>query len=260
LTDLKRRGEWAENAGAGTPRPRFAVGHSRQEGTSSLRQVPCFAHAVLGALLIAAVADAGTIRGTLRIASAGPAAAPKLNAYPGSAGAIAGAHGQRRGEVTDAVVYVAKVPAGAESALAARRQPRPTLAQKNEAFVPRVVPVAAGTAVDFPNLDPIYHNVFSLSPPRRFDLGKYPRGQSRSVVFPRPGLVHVFCDIHSNMAAFVLVLPHHAFTQPAADGAWTLEGLPPGRYELRAWHPDVPEMVRTVDLPESGEARLDLTF
>lgn len=225
-----------------------------------MRHLPRFTHAVIAGLLLASAAHAGAIRGTLRISSAGPGAAPKLNAYPGSAGAIAGAHGPRHGQVTDAVVYVTRVPAAAESVLAARRLPRPKLAQKNEAFVPRVVPIAAGMAVDFPNLDPIYHNVFSLSPPRRFDLGKYPRGQSRSVVFPRPGLVQVFCDIHSNMAAFVLVLPNHAFAQPAADGAWALEGLPAGRYELRAWHPDLPELVRNVDLPASGDARIELTF
>src|SRR5262249_60604428 len=89
-----------------------------------------------------------------------------------------------RGLVTDAVLYL-ESPA-AEPAHAAAT-PHPKLAQKGQAFEPRVVVVAAGGTVDFPNLDPIYHNVFSVSPTRRFDLGKYPRGQSRSITFPKPG-------------------------------------------------------------------------
>lgn len=218
---------------------------------------------VLLVVLFGARADsvvAGVIRGTLVVPTRSEASPPAMNPYPGRASSMTGVQPRTRGLATDAVVYVDQVPARAESVLAATRAPVPRLAQKDQAFVPRVLAIAVGTRVDFPNLDPIYHNVFSLSPPRRFDLGKYPRGQSRTVVFPRPGLVQVFCDIHSTMAAFVLVLPHHAYTQPSADGAWALDGLPPGRYELRAWHPDLPEMVRAVDLPETGEARLDLAF
>jgi plastocyanin len=222
--------------------------------------IPRLSLAVIAALCLASPAFAGAIRGTLRMPSAAGAAATRLHGYPGSANALPGAHGPARGQARDAVVYVAKIPAAAESALAGRRTGRPKLAQKDEAFVPRVVPVAAGTAVDFPNLDPIYHNVFSLSPVKRFDLGKYPRGQSKTVVFNRPGLVQVFCDIHSNMAAFVLVLPHHAFTQPQADGTWTLDGLPAGRYELRVWHPDLPEIARPVEVPARGDARVDLSY
>ena len=137
---------------------------------------------------------------------------------------------------------------------------RPQLAQKNEAFVPRVVAVAVCSSVDFPNLDPIYHNVFSLSTTRRFDLGKYPRGHSKAVVFARAGLVNVYCDIHSEMEAFVLVLPHHAFSRPGADGSFELPGLPPGHYRLHAWHPDLPEIVRAVEIPEQGEASVELSF
>jgi len=169
-------------------------------------------------------------------------------------------HAVARGEVTDAVVYVEQIPEQVDSALAAAPGPRPQLAQKNEAFVPRVVAVAVGGSVDFPNLDPIYHNVFSLSTTRRFDLGKYPRGRSKAVVFDRLGLVNVYCDIHSEMEAFVLVLPHHAFAQPGADGAFALPALPPGRYWLHAWHPDLREIVRAVDIPEQGDASVELSF
>jgi plastocyanin len=215
---------------------------------------------VLASLLAASPCAAGSIRGTIHTPAGAGAEPPHMQAYPGSATAMPGMHAALRGRVTDAVVYVSQISAPAESALASAPAPRPRLAQKDQAFVPRVVPVAVGTAVDFPNMDPIYHNVFSLSPVKRFDLGKYPRGQSKAVVFNRTGLVNVYCDIHSDMAAFVLVLPHHAFVQPRADGTFELDGLPPGRYELHVWHPDLNEIVRTVDVGSHGEARVDLSF
>jgi hypothetical protein len=214
---------------------------------------------LLVALCAAAPAGAGTIRGSVRVPSAA-AAASTMNAYPGRAGSMPGMHGPEHGLVTDAVVYLAKIPGAADSALALRPQPRPRLAQKDEAFVPRVVVVRAGGAVDFPNLDPIYHNVFSLSPTKRFDLGKYPRGQSKTITFNKTGLVKVYCDIHSEMEAFVLVLQNRAFAQPRADGAFELPDLPAGQYELRVWHPDLPELKRVVDVPAQGDARVELSF
>ena len=213
---------------------------------------------VLAGLNLAIPAPAA-IHGVVRVPSV-EARGHVMNAYPGRASALPGVHAVPRGRVSDAVIYVASIPAAAESALATVSPTRPRLAQKDESFVPRVVPVAAGTAVDFPNLDPIYHNVFSLSPTKRFDLGKYPKGRSKAVVFDRKGLVHVFCDIHAEMEAFVLVLPQRAFAQPEPDGSFALPELPPGRYELRAWHPDLPEIVRPVEVPASGDLRVDLSF
>jgi plastocyanin len=210
------------------------------------------------AVLCLAPPAGAAIHGTVHVPATGPHAAGPLNAYPGRAGAMPGMHTSPRGRVSDAVVYVAQVPAAAE--LAPANAPRPQLAQKDESFVPRVVPVAVGTAVEFPNLDPIYHNVFSLSPSKRFDLGKYPKGRSKRVVFDRTGVVKVYCDIHSEMEAFVLVLPHRAFTQPGPDGGFELPELPPRRYELRVWHPDFAQVVREVVVPASGDLRVDLTL
>ena len=224
-----------------------------------LRVAARIVSALAPTLLLATAASAGIIRGTLRVPAPG-SAAPQLHGYAGSAGAMPGMHGPVRGRATDAVVYVAQIPAAAESSLASAQGARPKLAQKNESFVPRVVPVAVGTTVDFPNLDPIYHNVFSLSPIKRFDLGKYPRGQSKAVAFNKAGLVNVFCDIHSEMAAYILVLPHHAFVQPRADGTFDLPDLPAGRYELHVWHPDLNEIVRTVEVPAHGDVRVDLGY
>ena len=216
---------------------------------------------VLGLLAFAPGSpQAGTIRGTLRVPSGEMVAYPAMNPYPGRAGALPAPHAGRHGLATDAVVYVERVPAAAESALGRERHETPKLAQKDQSFVPRVIAVAVGTAVDFPNLDPIYHNVFSLSPARRFDLGKYPRGRSRQVVFSKPGLINVYCDIHSDMEAFVLVLPHHGFARPSVTGEFRLPDLPAGSYSLKSWHPDLGERSTTVEVPAVGAVTADLSY
>ena len=212
----------------------------------------------LGLLFLAAPVRAGVIRGTLQVPATTSAGA-EPNAYPGRANAMPGMHAAARGLASDAVISVDHVPAPAESLLA-RIVTHPRLAQKDQSFVPRVLAIAVGTVVDFPNLDPIYHNVFSLSPIKRFDLGKYPKGHSKTVEFPRTGLVNVYCDIHSSMAAFVLVLPHHGFTRPRADGGFALPELPPGHYILTVWHPDLGTLTREVDVPSGGDLTLDLSY
>lgn len=213
--------------------------------------------AVVVVALFAPDSGAATLRGRVVVRSAVPPAPAALHAYPGHADALPGATPPARGLVSDAVVFVESVPAEAESALAAAATARPQLVQRGQRFVPRVLPVAAGAAVDFPNQDPIYHNVFSPSPLKRFDLGKYPRPQSRRVTFPRPGLVNVYCDIHSHMEAFILVLANHAFTQPSAAGEFALPDLPPGRYRVHVWHPDLHEQQREVELREGGGAAVE---
>jgi plastocyanin len=126
-----------------------------------------------------------------------------------------------------------------EAPLAAFDAPPPgraRLDQRNETFVPYVLAVTAGSTVDFPNNDRIYHNVFSLSKAKRFDLGRYPRGQSRSVRFDRPGVVRVFCEIHSHMSAFILVFAHRYFAVTDAEGRYRIEGVPAGSYTLAVWN------------------------
>jgi len=215
----------------------------------------------LGLLLILAASPAwgGVIRGVVRLPAIEHRDLASLDAYPGQANHIVGAHPVLRGAVTDAVISIDPFPSHAES-LAARALAPPQLAQQNQAFAPRVLAVAVGTTVDFPNRDPIYHNVFSVSPVKRFDLGKYPRGHSKQVTFKKPGLVQVYCDIHAQMAAFVLVLPNHGFTRPDASGRFALPDLPPGRYTLHAWHPDLTAVTREVDVPATGEVNVPLDF
>lgn len=209
------------------------------------------------AVTLAVPATAGTIRGTVRFKASASAASSKGNAYPGRASSIPGGSKTTRGLVTDGVVHIESFPAEVDTAFARWPHPTPKLAQKDQAFVPRVLAVAAGATVQFPNLDPIYHNVFSLSPAKRFDLGKYPRGQSRTVKFTKPGLINVYCDIHSDMGGYILVLPHGGFVQPDANGAYAFPELPAGNYRVTFWHPDVPAATQAVEVPVSGPVTCD---
>jgi plastocyanin len=105
--------------------------------------------------------------------------------------------------------------------------------QKNKTFLPHVVAVPVGSTVTFPNDDAIFHNVFSLSAPQPFDLGLYRAGAAKAQVFGKPGAYHVFCNIHPQMAAFLVVAPTPYVTVAGQDGAWRLE-VPPGKYRLTA--------------------------
>ena len=115
-----------------------------------------------------------------------------------------------------------------------------------------------GTIVDFPNSDLIYHNVFSLSRAKRFDLGRYAAGKSKAVRMDRPGVVRVFCDIHSHMNAFVLVFNHPFFDVTDADGRFQLPSLPSGTYTLVAWYEGETRVTRSVVVPPAGWAEVDL--
>jgi plastocyanin len=158
-----------------------------------------------------------------------------------------------------AVVYLESAPRGA---FEERPGPTVVLDQRNETFVPHVLAITTGTTVQFLNSDKTYHNVFSLSKPRRFDLGRYPTGRSKSVRFDRAGIVRVFCEIHSHMSAFILVFAHRHFAVTNAQGEYRIEGLPPGTYTVAVWHPVLSAKTRTVRVPEEGgdlELDFDLT-
>lgn len=111
-----------------------------------------------------------------------------------------------------------------------------TMDQKNKQFVPDLLAISAGSTVSFPNLDPIFHNVFSLSKPKEFDLGNYPKGHTREVTFPRPGIVFVNCHLHPNMTAAIVVCPNAWHAKPDANGRFVLSDVPPGVYQIVAWH------------------------
>ena len=155
-----------------------------------------------------------------------------------------------------AVVYLESAPSPAFD----EREPvRLTMDQRNETFYPHVLAVTVGTVVDFPNSDSTYHNVFSLSKARKFDLGRYARGKSKSVTFDHAGVVRVFCDIHSHMSAFILVFNHPYFATTDGDGRYRIDNLPPGTYSVAAWHEGDTRDTRNVTIPSQG-GPVDLDF
>src|SRR5688500_3937200 len=148
-----------------------------------------------------------------------------------------------------AVVYLDPAPRAAFDVSDDRRA---RMDQKSETFVPHVLAIVAGTTVDFPNSDRTYHNVFSLSKTKTFDLGRYAVGRSKSIRFDRPGIVRVFCDIHSHMSAFILVFAHRCFSVSEPAGSSRLENVPPGTYTVVAWHEAAALESRRVVVPDAG--------
>jgi plastocyanin len=167
-----------------------------------------------------------------------------------------GAGGPRdRTDRRPGVVYLEQAPRAAfEEPVPARA----VLDQRNERFVPHILAVMVGTVVDFPNSDSTYHNVFSLSRAKRFDLGRYAAGKSKSVRMDRPGVVRVFCDIHSHMNAFVLVFAHPFFDVTDPDGRFELPNVPPGTYNVVGWHDGEPRITKAVSVSAGAWAEVDL--
>ncbi len=126
--------------------------------------------------------------------------------------------------------------------------PKPSLVQRGEQFIPHVLPIVQGATVEFPNEDDVFHNVFSLSGAKTFDLPKYPAGASRSVTFPHSGVVNVFCHIHADMSAVILVRDNPYFVSPDTTGIFSLIGIPAGDYTLVAWHERIKPITRRVTI------------
>jgi plastocyanin len=154
------------------------------------------------------------------------------------------------------VVYLESAPRGAFETSDGGHA---VMDQRNEMFVPHVLAITAGTTVDFPNSDKFYHNVFSLSKTRQFDLGRYAAGNSRPVRFDRAGIVRVFCDIHSHMNAYILVFNHPFFAMTDAEGRYRIENVPPGNYGVIAWNEGTSSEARPITVPDGGVAELDFT-
>jgi plastocyanin len=132
--------------------------------------------------------------------------------------------------------------------------------QRDERFVPHVVPVVRGSTVKFPNGDDVFHNVFSLSSAKSFDLGRYPRGSSKSVTFDRSGVVQVFCHIHSDMSAIVLVLDNPLFAVPDTAGRYAIDGVPPGEYTIVGWHERIHPVQRKVRVVAGQTTQLNFNI
>jgi plastocyanin len=129
-----------------------------------------------------------------------------------------------------------------------------TLGQRNERFEPKLLPIVAGQTVVFPNFDRLYHNVFSVSPVKPFDLGQYrSTDPPRSVVFETPGLVPVYCNIHPHMISYLVVLENRAYAVTGADGRFEIEGAPAGPVTVNAWIPGAARVSQQLTLAEGSQ-------
>lgn len=176
----------------------------------------------------------------------------------GSAGSVNGRvllvkGGAPRADASNAVVWIEGPRAGGAGETI-------RMAQASKRFVPRVAIVPRQGTVDFPNNDPVYHNVFSVSDSNRFDLGLYRSGASKSRSFAEPGLVRVYCNIHPQMVGFLMVVDSPFAAVTDRDGAFRFEGVPAGTWTLKAWHEQGTETSVPLTVPLAGNAPLTISI
>ncbi|HOC18067.1 MAG TPA: carboxypeptidase regulatory-like domain-containing protein [Vicinamibacterales bacterium] len=186
----------------------------------------------------------GWLQGEVAIRS--PLVAPPVEGQP---------HARPR-EHRRAVVFFEAPPHRNDGLVSGRAEMR----QRDATFDPHLMAITAGTTVAFPNDDRTYHNVFSLSKPRRFDLGRYAAGRSKDVRFERPGLVRVFCDIHAHMNAFIHVFDHRFYAATNERGRYRIDRVPPGTYRVTAWYEGVDQQTREVVVHAGAAAELDFVL
>jgi plastocyanin len=191
-----------------------------------------WATALLGIALHTPLVEAGTIAGTVTVIEKGE---------------------RSMDDASGAVVFL-------EGAAAKGNPVRTAIKMKGKAFVPHQVVVPVGSTVDFPNEDTIFHNVFSVSGSNRFDLDLYRKPKKGSATFIHPGVVRVYCNIHPQMSALVMVVDSAYFATTKKNGAFSITGVPSGKYRLVAWHERGPEQAVEVAVPESGAVKADLAL
>jgi len=185
--------------------------------------------AAFAALVMAGAADAGELKGKVKVVGARTSA--------------------------DAVVYIEAV-AGKTFAPPSAHV---TINQKNMLFVPHVMPVLVGTTVDFLNSDPVLHNVFTPDKcAEKFNLGSWPQGQTRSFTFKQPCVATLLCNVHPEMEAFVIAVPTTFFAVTGPDGAYVIKDLPDGSYMVRIWHPKAKEASQPVNVAGATAADFEL--
>ncbi|MSU58949.1 MAG: hypothetical protein EXS35_12415 [Pedosphaera sp.] len=220
-------------------------------------------HLTVMLLALASTASAGTISGAVR--------AESILGTTNDA-ACGSAYDSRKfkfaerinwAEVHDFVVYV-EGPVGTNPLAPSKPVQVITakqVAQKKAMFSPHVLPVMAGTTVEWPNYDEILHNVFSISEIKNFDLELYKGNPpDKRVTFDKPGRVDVFCSIHTAMSCIVLVLENPYFAATDGHGRYTIPNVPAGNYKLKAWYERLPAQVKEITVPESGEVKLDFVL
>jgi len=158
-------------------------------------------------------------------------------------------------EIANVVVFVKDAPLAQDLPVT-----RSSIAQREEAFVPRVTAITRASIVEFPNFDPYFHNVFSLSRGATFDLGRFRKGEKRERTFPQAGVIKVYCHIHSEMAATIMVFDHRLYTTPSAGGTFAIDSVPPGMYQLSAWHERIGETTKTIQVVAGESASVEFSL
>ncbi len=193
--------------------------------------------------------ETGTLQGTVELHSPAQLVRRQQGSVYGNSMENMPAMSIHFNENENVVVYlVGKGLNGGEAA----EQKHETVNQKSATFIPHVLPVLKGTTVDFVNEDKTYHDVFSLSPVKRFNIGRRPTGEIVPVKFDKAGVAEIFCDIHSYMSAFIVVLDNPFFTKPDAQGSFKITGIPPGTYTMRVWHERLRSDDETVTIIAGG--------
>ena len=213
--------------------------------------------AIVSLLSLTAAVSAGTITGHVQA----------RNAAQTEGGGEGGSYKSRRykflekidySTLRDFVVHIGDLEIAPDP-----KQPRPKIAvtQRDGAFEPHVLPIVAGSVVEWPNADDVFHNVFCMSESTPFDLGLYKRGDdAKSVVFPKTGRMEVFCSIHTKMNCIVLVLPNPWFARANDAGRYVITNVPAGTYKLRAWHERLPSKTKEIVVPANGEVQVDFVL
>jgi plastocyanin len=192
------------------------------------------------------------VRSLLALALLAPSVSALAGTITGTV-AVTDKGGRPASDLEQTVVYLEGVKA----------RPKPlaaSIAMRGKAFQPHLVVIPVGSSVAFPNEDPILHNAFSVSGENRFDLELYKRPQTRSQTFEKPGVVRVYCNIHPQMSAVVLVADSAHFAKASADGTFSIDAVPAGTYLLRAWHERGGETSQELTVPAEGVVRAQLAL
>ena len=220
---------------------------------------PALAAALVAAALVALTtlgaprSFAGALEGSVSLGPADLAIRDhsKPNPYVGQLSASA-----RTAAAAAAVDSTYGVAWVADSAPTPGAPPAPArMDQLGQRFVPRILAIVAGQTVEFHNSDNVFHNIFSYSPPKKFDLGRYPKGKSRSVTFAKAGPVQVYCDIHSDMRGDIIVVPSRSFALIGPSGHFRISDVDPGVHTIKVWLPSG-ERSTAVEVPQQGVAQI----
>jgi len=211
------------------------------------------------ATLVAVCAGAQDITGTILIKKrlTRPSVTAPVSVYQRGTAVKLGRDAEQDPIVYERSRVVVYLEGAATPDATSKAEPAEQVEQLDRRFVPDLVVVPVGSTVSFPNMDPIFHNIYSLSKPKTFDLGSYDKGETRRVTFARPGIVDVYCHLHPNMAATVVVTPNRWYARPDSTGRYRIPNVPPGKYTVVAWHKTAGFYRKSIVVEQGREQSID---